>query len=108
MFRKFLEWIRNVVNSMLKKKGVEDALHLQVALSSEMTDAMSLWCRCYEDKAPWVDGKTVKSLGLVPTMSSEVARLATTEFSLKIDVAARASNVGVSPQEAITKSGSAS
>lgn len=90
MFRKFLEWIRNVVNSMLKKKGVEDALHLQVALSSEMTDAMSLWCRCYEDKAPWVDGKTVKSLGLVPTMSSEVARLATTEFSLKIDGAERA------------------
>lgn len=90
MFHKFLSWIRSVVNRLIPQKTVESATGMQVAVSRQMADAIDLWCRVYQDKAPWVDGETVKSMGLLPAMSGEVARLVTLELVSEITGSGRA------------------
>ncbi|MEG1850249.1 MAG: hypothetical protein RR197_06785, partial [Oscillospiraceae bacterium] len=52
---------------------------VEVAVSEKMEEAISLWARTYENKAPWVAG-TVKSLGLPGAIASELARQVTLEF----------------------------
>ena len=90
MFHKFLNWIRSVVNWLIPKKTVESAIKTQVAVSSRMADAIDLWCKVYQDKAPWTHDETVKSMGLLPAISGEVARLVTLEFSSEITGSGRA------------------
>ncbi len=90
MFHKFLNWIRSVVNWLIPKKTVESAIKTQVAVSSRMADAIDLWCKVYQDKAPWTHDETVKSMGLLPAISGEVARLVTLEFASEITGSGRA------------------
>ena len=83
MFSKFKEWIRKVVNRLLNKDLVAKKLNIDVAVSDNMSSAIDLWSKIYENKAPWLDDD-IKSLNLGSVIANEVARLVTVEFESEI------------------------
>lgn len=89
MFRKFLDWVRQVLQKLISKSNVKEKLHIDVAVSDKMSDAISLWAAIYEDRAPWISG-TVQSMNLGSSIASEVARLVTIEMKSEINGSARA------------------
>lgn len=86
MFSRIWEFIREVVNKLLGRKELQDVLNLDVAISDEMRDAITLWANMYKGKAPWLkeptyaDPERVVSLGLPAFIASEKARMATLEM----------------------------
>ena len=57
---------------------------VDVCMTSEMARRIELWTAMYEDNAPWVDRKKVKSAQLPAAIASEVARLVTLEMKSEI------------------------
>ena len=98
MFQKILSYIRDWVKRMIGKQTVDKALNVDVAISTEMANALELWTRMYEDDAPWVtssvygSGTTedVYSMGLAAVIAGEVARSATIEMEVEFSGSARA------------------
>lgn len=89
MFQKILSWVREVIKRMLGKQTVDKALSVEVAISSEMANAIELWGRMYENDAPWLN-TDIKSMGLAAAISSEIARSATIEMEAEFSGSARA------------------
>lgn len=83
MFSKFKEWIRKVVNRLLNKDLVAKKLNIDVAVSDNMSNAIDLWSKIYENKSPWLDDD-IKSLNLGAAIANEFARLVTVEFESEI------------------------
>lgn len=87
MFRKILEAIRKLIKSFI---GAEEKTKpIDVAVSDDMSEAIELWSKMYEDKAPWLS-KNVKSLGLASAIPSEFARLIVCELQSEVTGSARA------------------
>lgn len=80
----FLESIRTVINRLIGKNTIEQALRVKTALTAEMMDAITLWSAMYQDAAPWL-GHTVQSLNLPSAIASEVARLTLVEMKSDIE-----------------------
>ena len=59
---------------MFTKNEFKNAFPAEVAISSAMSEAISLWTQLYENKAPWLGGN-VKSLNLAATVAAEIARI---------------------------------
>lgn len=83
-----IEMLKGAIKKMLSPKTVEEILHINPSMSSEMKDSIELWNAMYQNKSPWLyDGETqteLKSLGLASIIASEKARTATIEMKVKI------------------------
>ena len=83
--------LKGVFNNMFKPQTIEKALHIKPNLSEEMFNAILLWSRMYENKAPWLrepdkeNPVRVVSLGLPALIASEKARMATIEMEAEIN-----------------------
>lgn len=89
MFKRFLAWIRGVISKMLHISDAKRALKVDVAVSSEMQEAIDLWEAMFRDKAPWLDDNTM-SYGLAHDIAGEFARLITIELSSTVEGSHRA------------------
>ena len=90
MFEKLVKWIKGVVNKMLGKESVEEALDINLAISSDMVNAITLWENVYRNKAPWLKKDEIVSLELGSSISNEFARLTTLEMTSEITGSERA------------------
>ena len=91
MFSNLWSKIKEFVHSMLSPKTIEQVLHIKPTVSPEMINAIQLWSRMYENKAPWLrepDNESpvrIASLGLPSLIASEKARMATLEMEAEIN-----------------------
>lgn len=70
---------------MMNKQTVEKTMNVDVAVSSDMINAIDLWNNIYNNKAPWLDTrKGVYSMNLGVGIASEFAKLVTIEFESQI------------------------
>ena len=82
--------IRGLINKMIGRQNIEEVLRVKPSISNEMINAIELWTRMYEGRAPWLklptedDPSTVKSLGLPQLIACEKARTALVEFESEI------------------------
>ena len=53
--------------------------------SEKMDKGMTLWEKMYEDNSPWVDDKTIFSLGLPKTICEKVASLVLNEAVIRVE-----------------------
>jgi A118 family predicted phage portal protein len=89
MFQKILQWIREVFNKMINHSSVKSALHVDIAVSQPMAEALQLWSSMYENKAPWLS-KEIRSLNLPSAIAGEIARAATIEMQVAVTGSPRA------------------
>jgi A118 family predicted phage portal protein len=71
-------------------RNIENILHIQPTISSDMTNAIEQWDLMYRNKAPWLkkgtltDPVEITSLGLPAFIVSEKARMCTLEMKSEI------------------------
>ena len=68
---------------MIQYENIEKAMGVEIAMSSDMRNAIYKWDQMYRNKSPWI-GKGVKGLNLPAAVASEIARLVTMEAGIKI------------------------
>jgi A118 family predicted phage portal protein len=97
MFTRILSWIRDWIKKMIGKQNVKQALNIDLAISSDMADALDLWSRMYENDAPWLNSSVyssgledVYSMGLAAAIAGEVARSVTIEMEVEFSGSGRA------------------
>lgn len=82
--------LKEIIKTMIGSKTVEQALHVNPVISSQMEHAIQLWCDMYKNQAPWLNEPTfanpvrVVSLGLPASIASEKARMALLEMASEI------------------------
>lgn len=59
---------------MIPYRSIESVEHIDSPISADMVNALDDWQHLYTGKAPWIDGKTIKSLNLPALICSEIAR----------------------------------
>lgn len=84
MFQALLNWIRRQVSKIFPTKNIEEGLGIEIDISDVMADSIELWAKMYEDDAPWIDNKIIKSLNIPSSIASEMARLVTIEMESEI------------------------
>ena len=89
MFEKFLNWIKGVIK-MFSKETIKSALDVNLAISQQMSDAISLFEKIYMNEAPWLKEDEVESLELGAAIANEFTRLTTLEMKTEITGSARA------------------
>lgn len=89
MFTRILQWIKGVFFKMIGQSNVKQALHVDVAISSEMANALQLWASMYQNQAPWLNND-IKSLNLPASIAGEIARAVTIEMKVQISGSPRA------------------
>ena len=89
MFEKFLNWIKGVIK-MFGKDTIKNALGVNVAISSDMANAITLWEKIYENEADWLKKDEVESLELGSAIANEFTRLTTLEMKTEITGSTRA------------------
>lgn len=89
MFSKFLDWIRGVIGKMIEESDIKNVLGIDVAISTEMADAINKWMKMYKNEADWLNDD-VKSLNLPASIASEFATLVTLEMKSEITGSKRA------------------
>lgn len=89
MFEKFLNWIKGVIK-MFGKDTIKNALDVNVAISSDMANAITLWEKIYENEADWLKKDEVESLELGSAIANEFTRLTTLEMKTEITGSTRA------------------
>ena len=91
MFSDVVKKVKGAFRKMIKPKTIGDILKVKPSISNEMYNAIQLWSRMYENKAPWLREPTkespirVVSLGLPALIASEKARMATLEMEAEIN-----------------------
>jgi len=77
-------WINKVVRKMFNSKTtVESSIGSEVAVSTEMQNAITTWLNMYQNNVPWLD-KNPQTLGLPATISAEIAKMVTLEMKVNI------------------------
>jgi len=84
-----ITWFKEVVNRMIGKASIKQALSVDIAMSSAMVEALKTWTLMYENKATWLNAD-VLSLNLPVAIASEVAREITIEMKVTIEGSPRA------------------
>lgn len=80
MFQRLLEMIRNAIASMVAYRSITEAINTDgEAVSAKMTEAMDLWQRIYENRAPWLKAEE----GITSTAKAKKACKAMTATVLK-------------------------
>ena len=77
---------------MFSKNNIEDALSIDIAVSTELELKMQRWEQMYRNEAPWLDDD-IKSLELPSAIANEFVRLTMSEFNTNITGGARASYI---------------
>ena len=77
---------------MFSKNNIEDALNLEIAVSTEMELKIQDWGKMYKNEAPWINDD-IKSLELPSAIANEFVRLTMSEFNTDITGSARASYI---------------
>lgn len=99
-----IERIRKAVRSMFHHTKLEAALGIELAVSSKMEDAISLWDKMFRDEPPWKDEQKGQfTLGLADSIASELARLTTVEMLSTVTGSPRAVFVNSQYQKVIEK-----
>ena len=75
---------------MIDQKNIKQALNLDIALSSPMVNALTLWTQMYENKSPWLKKDEVHSMNLAVAISSEISRTVTIEMTVELGDSKRA------------------
>jgi A118 family predicted phage portal protein len=84
MLETIRKFIKGVWNKIMNKSTIESKMNIDIAMSNEMSTFIKDCKDIYEDKAKWVDNKTVFSMNLGAGIASEIARLVTLEFKSEI------------------------
>lgn len=74
---------------MIDQKNVKQALNVDIDLSSEMLNALTLWVDMYENSAEWL-ATDIKSMNLPAAIASEIARSVTIEMKVELGDTERA------------------
>lgn len=87
MFDKLLRWLRARLAELFgDAPGAAD-----IALSSRMENALSLWAQMYETGGPWCNARTgLHSLHIPAAVAREFARLVTMELDVSVTGSPRA------------------
>lgn len=76
---------------MLFYKNIQDALGVEVEIGQKMADAILLWNKMYEDRAPWLNEKEeIRSCGIPAAICSNLAIAVAMEASISITGSPRA------------------
>lgn len=102
MFWKIIQFIKEWVNKMIGKSSIKEALKVDVNISPEMANALDLWAKMYENKAPWLN-KDIHSLNLASAISSEISRAVTIEMNVEVSGSARADYLALQINKIIPK-----
>ena len=68
---------------MFTKETVKNKLGVEVAITSDMADALSTWSLLYKNQASWLND-FVKSMNLPASIAGELANLVTLELEIEI------------------------
>lgn len=77
---------------MFSKNNIEDALNIEIAVSTEMELKIQKWGQMYKNEASWINDD-IKSLELPAAIANEFVRLTMAEFNSNITGGARASYI---------------
>lgn len=81
--RNFITWVKGVLQMFFQRETIKRAVGAEVAISTGMQDAITLWQKMFCNEPPWLD-KNTETLGLAAAVASEIARLVTVEFHSEI------------------------
>lgn len=90
MFQKILNFIKGAIGRMFSKGTIQDVLNVDIAISSEMSNAIALFEKIYKNEAPWLKRNEVESLELGSSIANEFTRLTTLEMKSDITGSTRA------------------
>ena len=90
MFQRILNFIKGVIAKMFNTGTIKEALNIDVAISTEMAQAIELFEKIYINEAPWLKKDMVESLELGSSIANEFTRLTTLEMKSEITGSARA------------------
>jgi A118 family predicted phage portal protein len=114
MFAKILQWIREVINKMIGQSSVKNALHVDIAMSPYMVNALMLWSEMYVGRAYWLNQETeggagyegvrkIRSLNLPASIAAEIARAVTIELKVEVSGGARGDFLQEQLEEVVDK-----
>ncbi len=89
MFQRILQWIREVIRKMIGQSTIKQSLHVDVAVSPPMAEALQLWSLMYQNQAPWLNTE-IRSLNLPAAIAGEITRAVTIEMHVTLTGSARA------------------
>ena len=90
LWNQVIDKIKEMFNKMIGRQPIQEVLHITPNISGNMINAIELWTRMYEGRAPWLknptedDPSAILSLGLPQLIASEKARTALIEFESEI------------------------
>lgn len=90
MFQRILNFIKGVIAKMFNTGTIKEALNIDVAISTEMVQAIELFEKIYINEAPWLKKDMVESLELGSSIANEFTRLTTLEMKSEITGSSRA------------------
>lgn len=85
------DFLRRVRDTLFPRNSLEKRLHVHLATSATMENAIDLWRLMYQGTPPWKGGpEHVKTLNLPAAIAEEFSRLVLTEFSVEVSGSPRA------------------
>jgi len=89
VFGRLLDFIREVWRKMIGQSSIKEKLAVEVAVSTDMANALQLWSLMYANNSPWIVGD-VKSMNLAAAIAGEIARAVTIEMKVDLSGGPRA------------------
>lgn len=89
MFEKILQFIREAWKKMIGQSDIKSVLKVDVAISQEMSDALTTWANMYTNQADWLSADII-SMNLPASIAGEIARAVTIEMKVTVSGSARA------------------
>lgn len=89
MFQKILQFIREAWKKMIGQSDIKSVLKVDVAISQEMSDALTTWANMYTNQADWLSADII-SMNLPASIAGEIARAVTIEMKVTVSGSARA------------------
>lgn len=88
----FFHWVKGVIERMFFKTDAKRIFDTDILLSDTMDKAVKMWNCIYSGRPDWLDEENhIKTINFAKSVTSETARLACLDLSIKIDGSARAS-----------------
>lgn len=84
MFKKFVNWIRQVIDRMVKTSTIENKINIKPTMSDDMSQAIERWFTMYSSKSYWLQNNN-QSLGLPQAIAEELSRQVTLEMQVNIN-----------------------
>lgn len=89
-----INWIKGVINRMFFKSDAKRVFDTDILLSEVMDSNIRKWNRIYSGHPDWIDPENhIKTINFAKSVTSETARLACLDLSIKIDGSARATYI---------------